>query len=223
VKRQVAVMGLGRFGISVASTLYDMGNDVLALDADERNISDLPSRLTKVAQADATSEAVLRDLGIKDYDVAIVSMGSSIEASVLSTILVKKMGVPYVIARASNELHGSILERIGADIVIHPEREMGIRTAHNMTVRDASDYMPVAAKYGIAKVEALPFMVGRTLSELGCGPRGKYGVAVLMVKRKGEIIVTPELSDAIKEGDVLVLSGEDDRIERLLQDARKGE
>jgi trk system potassium uptake protein len=222
MKRQVAVMGLGRFGVSVASTLYDMGNDVLALDTDEKNLASLPSRITHAVQADATNEAVLKDLGIKDYDVAIVSIGSSIEASVLSTILVKKLGVPYVMARANNELHGNILERIGADIVVHPEREMGIRAAHNMTIRAASDYMPIVRSYGIAKIEAMPFMVGRKLSELGCGQRGKYGVAVLVLQRRSEVIVTPDPGETVREGDVIVLSGEDEKIERLLEDARKG-
>jgi trk system potassium uptake protein TrkA len=220
VKRQVVVMGLGRFGVSVATTLHGMGNDVLALDSDEKNVASVASQLTRAAQADATKEAVLNDLGIKDYDVAIVSMGSSIEASVLSTILVKKLGVKYVIARANNELHGSILERIGADIVIHPEREMGIRTAHNMTVRDASDYMPVSQNYGIAKLPALACIVGKKLSEVGFGPRGKYEVAVLMLKHKNEVTVSPDLNETIKEGDTLIVSGDDDQIEKLLDDAK---
>lgn len=220
MKRQVVVMGLGRFGVSVATTLHGMGNDVLALDSDERNVAGVAPQLTRAAQADTTKEAVLNDLGIKDYDVAIVSMGSSIEASVLSTILVKKLGVRYVIARANNELHGSILERIGADIVVHPEREMGIRTAHNMTVRDAIDYMPVSHNYGIAKLPALPCLVGKKLSEAGFGPRGKYGVAALMLKRKNEVTVSPDLSETIKEGDTLIVSGDDDKIEKLLDDAK---
>jgi trk system potassium uptake protein len=213
-------MGLGRFGVSVATTLYSMGNDVLAIDNDEKNVMNVASQMTHAAQADTTNEAVLKDLGIKDYDVAIVSMGSSIESSVLSTILAKKLGVKYVISRANNELHGNILERIGADIVVHPEREMGIRTAHNMTVRDATDYMPVNHSYGIAKMKALPCLVGKTLSEIGFGPRGKYEVAVLILQRKNEATVSPELGETVKEGDVLIVSGVDERIEKLLDDAK---
>ncbi len=219
MKKQIVVMGLGGFGVSVATTLHSMGNDVLALDDDEKNVMGAASLLTRAAQADTTNEAVLKDLGIKDYDVAIVSMGS-IEASVLSTILVKKLGVKYVVARANSELHGSILERIGADFVVHPEREMGIRTAHNTTIRDADDYMPVALKYGVAKLPALPCLVGRKLSDAGFGPRGRHEVAVLIVQRKNEVIVSPELSETIKENDVLIVSGEDDKIERLLDEAK---
>lgn len=220
MKKQVVVMGLGRFGISVANTLHSMGHDVLALDNDEKIILNTVSQLTRVLQADTTNEAVLRDLGIPDYDVAIVSMGSSLEASVLSTILLKKLGVRYVIARADNELHGRILEKIGADIVVHPEREMGIRTAHNMTIRDASDYMPIGQKYGIAKLPAPPYFVGKKLSEVGFGPNGKREVAVLMLQHKNEVTVAPDLDETVKEGDILVVSGEDDKIERLLEEAR---
>ncbi len=222
MRRQVVVMGLGRFGVSVATTLHEMGNDVLALDNDERNVMSVASQLSRAAQADATNEAVLKDLGVKDYDVAIVSMGTSIEASVLSTILAKKLGVRYVIARANNELHGSILEKIGADIVVHPEREMGIRTAHSMTVRDAADYMPVSQKYGIAKLPAPGCLIGKRLSTCGFGPKGGYGVAVLMLQRRNEVSVSPDLNEIVRDGDVLIVSGEDDQIEKLVDDAKKG-
>lgn len=221
MKKQIVVMGLGRFGVSVATTLHGMGNDVLALDDDEKNVMAVAPHLTRAAQADTTNEAVLKDLGIRDYDVAIVSMGSSVEASVLSTILAKKLGVRYVIARANNELHGSILEKIGADIVVHPERETGIRTAHNMTIRDASDYMPVGREYGIAKLPALPCLVGKKLSEVGFGPKGRHEVAVLMLQRKNEVTISPDLSETIKDGDVLIVSGDDDRIERLIDECRR--
>jgi len=221
MRRQVAVLGLGRFGVSVATTLHEMGNDVLALDNDERNVMGVASRLARAVQADATNEAVLKDLGVKDCDAAIVSMGSSIEASVMSTILAKKLGVRCVIARANNDLHGSILEKIGADIVVHPEREMGIRTAHSMTVRDAADYMPVGHKYGVVKLPALPCLIGKRLSTSGFGPRGGYGVAVLLLQRKNEVSVSPDLNEIVRDGDVLIVCGEDDQIERLVDEAKR--
>jgi trk system potassium uptake protein TrkA len=221
VKRQVVVLGLGRFGISVAAALHNMGDDVLAIDSDEKRVLNAASQLTRAVQADATSEAVLKDLGIRDYDVAIVSMGSSIEASVLSTILLKTLGVRYVIARANSELHGTILEKIGADIVVHPEREMGIRTAHNMIIRDAVDYIPVGHNYGVAKIPALPYLIGKNLVDVGFGPKGRSEVAVLMLQHQNEIIVAPNLNETVREGDVLIVSGDDDRIERLLNDAKR--
>jgi trk system potassium uptake protein TrkA len=213
MKRQVIVMGLGRFGVSVATTLHEMGND-------EKNVMSVASQLTRAAQADATSEAVLKDLGAQDCDVAIVSMGTSIEASVMSTILAKKLGIPYVIARANSDLHGSILAKIGADIVVNPERDMGIRTAHNMTIRDATDYMPVGQRYGIAKLPAPTYFAGKKLSEIGFGPMGRHQVAVLVLQRKNEVSVSPDLEETVREGDVLIVSGEDDRLERLLDEAK---
>jgi trk system potassium uptake protein len=219
MKKQVVVMGLGRFGINVAATLHSMGNDVLALDNDEKIVLSVASQLTRAIQADTTDEAVLKELGVPDYDVAIVSMGS-IEASVLSTILLKKLGVRHIIARANSELHGSILEKIGVDNVVYPEREMGIQTAHSVTIREAMDYMPVSQTFGIAKLPALPFLVGKTLFDAGFGPKGRWEVVVLMLQHKNEVIVAPEYKQTVKEGDVLIVSGEDDKIERLLDDAR---
>ncbi len=124
MKKQVLILGLGRLGISLATTLFNMGHDVMAVDDDEKRIQSMSSQITHAVQADATDEAVLKELGVGNFDVAIVTMGLSIQSSVLSTILLKKLGVPYVIARAENELHGSILEKIGADKVVFPEREI---------------------------------------------------------------------------------------------------
>jgi trk system potassium uptake protein TrkA len=221
MKKQIVVVGLGRFGVSVATTLHSMGHDVLALDKDEQSVANVASQLTRAVQADATNEAILKELGIADFDVAIVAIGTAVESSVLATILLKKLGVPYIIARAENELHGSILEKIGADSVVYPEREMGVRTAHGMTLRDASDYMSVSHQYGVAKLPALPHLVGGKLSDLGFGSKGRWGVAVLLIQRKNEIIVTPRDREVIKSEDVLIVAGSDDKIEKLLSEAKK--
>ena len=226
MKKQVAVIGLGRFGVSVATTLGDMGHEVLALDIEERRVQDIASRVTHAVQADATNETVLQDLGIKNFDAAIVALGSAIESSVLCALLLKRLEVGYVIARAENELHGSILEKIGVDVVVYPEREMGTRVALGLTLTGVSDYMPVVPKYGLAKLEAPPFLIGKKLSDLGFGPKGKWKVAVLLLQRQGEVIVNPSQREVIKESDVLVMAGNDDRLEKLLtaaQDEEKGE
>ena len=221
MKKQFVVIGLGRFGVSVATTLHSMGHDVLAIDKDEKNVMNIGSQLTRVVQADATSETILKELGVADFDAAIVAIGSALESSVLSTLLLKKLGVRYIIARANDRPHGSILERIGADYVVYPERETGVRTAHGITLRDATDYMLIIQGYGIAKLPALPYLVGETLSDLGFGPKGKWEVAVLMIQRKNEVIVTPEPGEIIKPGDTLVLAGNDDKVEKLLSEAKK--
>jgi len=221
MKKQVAIIGLGRFGVGLANTLLGMGYDVLALDVDEERVQAVASQISRAIHADATDEAVLRGLGIDKFDVAIVSMGSDIEHSVLTTILLRKLGVPLIVARADNELHGTILDKIGADKVIYPEREMGTRVAHGLTLTSVLDYMSIAPSYGVAKIDPPNSFVGRTLSELGLGPEGKWEVAVLLIQREREIVVSPDRMEVIKPDDVLIVSGNDSRLEQLLTEARK--
>ena len=215
MKKQVMVIGLGRLGVALASTLHALGHDVLALDIDEKNVQNMASQVTRAVQADATSETTLRELGIGNFDIAIVTT-SEVESSVLTTVLLKRLGVPYIIARASDELHGSILEKIGADKVVYPEREMGTGIAHALTLGDVIDYIPVTAGYGVVRL-ALPLsFIGQTLSELGFGPKGKWKVAVLLMLRKQEVTITPSNDEVVKAGDVLVVSGSWDNLEELI-------
>jgi len=216
MKRQVAVIGLGRFGVSLAKALYELGHDVLAVDTDGKAVQSLASHITHAVQADATDEAVLQELGIGNFDVGVVAMGAAIQSSVLCTILLKKLGVPYVIARAESELHGTILEKIGADKVVYVESEMGSRVAHNLTVTHVVDYISVGAEYGVAKVTAPPHFVGKTLADLDLGRRGKLGVAVLLLQRQRDVIVAPDLAQVVKPDDVFILAGYDEKLEELL-------
>jgi trk system potassium uptake protein TrkA len=221
MKKQIVIIGLGRFGVSIARTLYTIGHDVLAIDTDEKIVQSVAAEITHAIQADGTNETVLRELGIGNFDIAIVSIGSAVEASVLSTILLKKLGVPYVIARADNELHGSILEKIGADKVVYPEQEMGARVAQMITLAEVSYYMPLVPGYGVARMTAPSYLVGEKLSDLGFGPKGKWEVAVVLILREKEIIVTPSQQEIIRGGDILVVAGNNDNLEKLLQVARK--
>jgi len=221
MNRQTAVVGLGRFGISVATTLCDIGHEVMALDRSEAKVQNIAPKVTHAVQADATNEIVLRQLGIDSFHAAIVAIGTDIKSSVLCTILLKKMGIEYVVARANDELHGSILNKIGADLVIYPEHEMGTRMAHALTLVDVSDFMTVAEHYFVAKLTAPPYFVGARLSELELGREGKWEVPVLLIQRGREIIVSPRRGEKVQEEDVLVVAGSHDKLERLLADARK--
>jgi trk system potassium uptake protein len=221
MKKQILVVGLGRFGVSVATTLQDMGHDVLAIDDDEKNVMAVTSQLTRAVQADATNENVLRSLGVKDFDVAIVAISSAVESSVLCTVLLKTLGVRHIIARASERMHGRILEKIGADVVVYPEQEMGIRTAHRVFLRDASNYLPVGKGYGIASIAANPYFVGVNLGTLEFGPRGKWEIALLLLQRKNEVVVTPDDTEILHKDDILIVAGSDDRIERFLTEAKR--
>ena len=172
--------------------------------------------ITHSVHADATDEAGLNELGIKDFDVAVVAIGSDIQSSVLVTVLLKKLGIPYVVARANNMLHGEILRKIGADKVVFPEYEMGNRVAHELLLGNVSDYLPVTTRYGIISIDAQEDFSGQTLADLGIGPRGRDSVGALLIRRGNEVIITPAVSEVIKAGDVLILAGTDDRLETFL-------
>lgn len=219
MKKQIVVIGLGRFGTSLANTLTNIGHEVLAIDKDEERVQNISSKITHAVQADVTNEAVLKDLGIKNFDIAIVSMGSDIKSSVLATLLLKKLGVNHLIARAYDDLHADILERIGADTVVSPEREMGARVAQGVTLLHVSDYMGLVPEYGIARLKAPAYLVGKKLSDIGFGPKGKWEVAVLLLQREKEILVNPGQREIIKADDVLVVAGKHESVEKLLFEA----
>ena len=223
MKKQIIVIGLGRLGMPLAAALFDMGHDVLAIDSDEKKVQEASQKITHAVTADATNETVLRELGAGNFDVAIVTTGPQVEASVLATILLKKLGVPYVIARANSDLHGIILDKIGANKVVYPEKDMGLRIARSIELEDITDLIPLGQKYGVAKLEALDSFTGKTLSDLGFGPRGRYDVTVLMVRRLEESIICPDNNETVSAGDTLIISGEITSMERMLSDIKKAD
>lgn len=220
MKKQIIVVGLGRFGESIASTLCSIGHEVLAIDPDENLVQQTAAEVTHAVQVNPTNEAALRELGIGNFDIGIVTI-PVIETSVLSTILLKKLGVRYIIARAVNELHETILKKIGADKVVYPEREMGTGIAYVLTLGDVIDYIPVTSEYGVVKMSVQPSFIGKSISELGFGHMGTWQVIVLLLQRKQEILISPSGSETIKPGDVLVVSGSWDKLEELFSQVQK--
>ncbi|MCR6513267.1 TrkA family potassium uptake protein, partial [Clostridium sp. LY3-2] len=162
-KRQFVVIGLGRFGSSVAETLYGLGNDVLVIDKDEDLIQDISDKVTHAVQMDATDENALRSLGLRNFDVAVVTIGSNIQASVMVTLLVKELGVRYIIAKGNSDLHAKVLYKIGADRVILPEKDMGVRVAHNLVSESILDFIELSPDYSIMEIETLEEWTGSTL------------------------------------------------------------
>ena len=208
MKKQVAVIGLGRFGNSVARELYQMGHDVLAIDLDETNVQEMLGHVTYAVKADATNEAVLRELGVSNFDVAIVAVGSDLQASILTTVILKDLGIPFVVTRAVNELHGNTMERIGADKVVYPEQEFGRGLAHIGFEPGILDYMEVAPNTGITKLRPPEQIIKHTLEEANlAGPRDKYGIAVLAIRRGREYILLPSKDEEIQPGDILFVAG----------------
>ena len=214
--QQIVVIGLGRFGSSVAYTLYQMGHDVLALESDQVRMQAAMGHVTYPVQGDATEEAVLRELGIPNFDMAVVAIGSNLESSIMSTVLLKSMGVPHIVARAKTQLHGQTLERVGADVIVHPEQETGEHVARGLFHPEVQDFMEVAPNFGISKVKASPQTTNLTLKEAGLtGARDKYGLAVLAIRRGKDVILLPSEDERIQKEDTLVLASKEDMLDKL--------
>ncbi len=211
--KQYAVIGLGRFGTSVATTLYEMGYEVLAVDNDENRIQEFSDQVTHVIQADTTDEESLIALGIRNFDVVIVAIGENVQANILTALQVKEMGVPYVVAKASNSLHGKLLQKIGVDRVVYPERDMGKRVAHNLVSNSVLDYIELSPELSIVEVSAPNKLHGKTLMETDL--RAKYEINVVAIKRGDELIVSPLPTEQFGAEDIIVVVGSRNGIEKL--------
>ena len=223
MNKQVCVIGMGRFGSTVAHELYQGGHDVLAIDLDEAKIQEQLGKVTYAVRADATSESVLIELDIPDYDVAIVALGSdNIQASVGITVLLKSLGVSMVIARAASELHGETLERIGADRILYPEAENARRVARVEFSREVLDYMPILADYGISKIRTPEGMFHHTLEEAELSGSGdRHDISVLAIRRGRISLLHPARDEILLPGDVLILAGTTEQLSKLPETAKK--
>lgn len=210
---QFVVIGLGRFGASVALTLADMGYDVLGIDSAAERVQSLDGRITQAVQADATDEDALRSLGIGNFDAAIVAIGNDVQASVLATLLLKELGVRYVVAKAHDSVHGRLLEKTGADRIVFPERDMGLRVAQSLTVSNVLDQLELSKSHSIAEVVVPASLHGRSLRQLDL--RRRYGLNVVAIKHGAKIQVSPQADDRVNEHDIIVVIGANEGIRRL--------
>ncbi|MCM8749302.1 TrkA family potassium uptake protein [Thermomicrobiaceae bacterium CFH 74404] len=213
--RQIIVIGVGRFGSAVAMELERLGHEVLAIDRSSRAIEAVADYVTHAVTADVTDLETLRELGAQDFDAAVVAIGTDERSSIMATVLLKKLGVKFVLAKAQNALHGDILSMVGADRVVYPERETGIRVAHSLTMPLAKDYFDVGPGYGLAKVFVDSRLVGKTLEELDL--RGRFGVTPLFLRRGEQVIMNPHREERLRLGDELTVAGRDEQLEQLLQ------
>lgn len=222
MKKQVCVIGLGRFGSTLAQELFQSGHDVLAIDVDEAKVQAQLDQSTYTVRADATNESILKELDVSEYDVCVVSLGSeNIQSSILVSVLLKSMGVPYIIARAANELHGTTLERIGVDRVVYPESESARRTAHVGFETGVIDYMPIVPDFGISKLRPPEEMLGHTLEEAGlAGIADRHGISVLAIRRGRTSFLHPAKDEEIKAGDVLIVAATNEHLGKISEIAR---
>jgi len=223
--RQFAVIGLGRFGSSIARTLSEKGKEVLGVDRREQVVQEMSEVISQAVCVDDKDEKALKALGIQNVDVAVVAIGA-LEASILITLMLKEMGIKEIVAKALTEDHKKVLERIGATRIVMPERDMGQRVGSALVTPQGLDHIDLSADSSIVEIVSPEDFVGKSLKELNV--RARYGVNVIAIKRtvkslsaKGEakdeekIEVTPEAGEIIRDKDVLVIIGPNDKIEKL--------
>ena len=203
-RKQFLVAGLGLFGSSVAVTLKEMDYDVLCIDIDENVVQDYSNSFTYIVCGDAADEKVLRSLSVGDIDVAVVAIGN-VERSMMCTMLLKELKVPVVVAKALTELHGSMFEKLGADSVIYPEKDMGKRVAHNLVSANVMDYIELSREMSVMNLQLPKHLVGKNLIDADL--RKQYDVNVVAIKRNGETIVNPKAQEVFQDDDEIIIIG----------------
>jgi trk system potassium uptake protein len=212
-KKEFAVIGLGRFGGSICRTLSEQGMEVLAIDIDEDRVNEFANIASHAVVGDSTDESVLKSLGIRNFDHVIVAIGDNIQASILTTIILKELGVKHITVKATNDYHEKVLKKIGADQVVHPERDMGERIAHNIISNNVLDYLDLSDEHSIVEIVASERLDGHSLLELDI--RARYGINIVAIKRGNDIIVSPLASEVIRKDDILIVIGADKDIDRF--------
>lgn len=211
--KQFIIIGLGRFGLSIAKTLARHGHDVLAIDNDEKKVDEISEYVTHAVVADAADESTLVTLGANNFDVAIISIGDNLHTNILSTLILKELGVSYVIVKAQDDLHAKVLIKAGADRVVNPEKDMGKRLAKNILSTNILEYFEFASDYSIAEIVILPSMVGKSLKELEF--RKKYNLNVMAIKRDQKLIMSPGAEDEIFKEDTLIVMGSNENLDKI--------
>lgn len=216
MKQEFAVIGLGRFGGSVCRELSMEGMHVLAIDRDEEKINEYKNIATYAVIADATDEVTLKELGIRNIDHVIVAIGDNIQASILTTVILTELGIKKITVKAQNDYHEKILNKIGANQVVHPERDMGKRIAHSIISNNILDYLELSDDHSIVEVKASKKMIGKTLIDLDI--RANYGCNVVAIKQGKEINVSPSADDVLQMDDILIVIGSDKDISGFEKD-----
>ena len=207
------VIGLGRFGSQAAKRLYELGCEVLAIDSNSELVQPISSMVTQAVVADARDKEVLRALGVKDFECAIVAIGTNLAHSVLATMNLKELGVPYIVCKASDETHRQVLMKLGADRVVIPEQEQADRLAKNLSSPNVLEYIELSDEYGIVELPAPKSWQGKSLKELNV--RAKLGVNIIAVEKGGNINVSPGADYRITAEDIMVVLGDTAALEAV--------
>ncbi|MCA1027608.1 MULTISPECIES: potassium channel family protein [Cytobacillus] len=213
MRKNFVVIGLGRFGGSICKELTEQGMEVMAIDSNEARVNEFSVIASHAVVGDTTDDAVIKSLGLRNFDHVIVAIGDDIQASILTTLMLKENGVKKVTVKAQNDYHGKVLSKIGADVIVHPERDMGIRIAHKLASNSILDYLELSDEHSIVEIEANERIGGHSIIDLDI--RAKYGVNIVAIKRRSSIIVSPQATEIIQYKDVLIVIGADNDINRL--------
>lgn len=211
--KQFVVIGCGRFGQSVAIKLAELGSEVMVVDDNEEIIQSLSDKVTYAVQADATDENALKALGIRNFDVAIVTIGSDIQSSILVTLMVKELGVKHIVAKAQNPAHAKVLYKIGANRVVFPEKEMGVKIAKSLVSSNVLDLIDLAPEYSIVEIKMKEDWIGKSLVDINM--RRQYQVSVIAIKRSDELDINVEPDRILMKNDVLVIVGNNSDIKKI--------
>lgn len=212
-QKQFAVIGIGRFGSSLIKELTRMGHEVLAIDVDEERVNIAADYCTQAVQADTMDEHVLKTLGIRNFDAVIVAIGDNIQSNILTTIVLKELGVKRVISKAKNAMHGKVLEKIGTDIVIYPEQDMAFKLARSLVSQNFLEQINLSPDYSIIELIVPQEFVSKNLNQINL--RQQMGVTVLAIRRGDNIIVSPEPGEKLQSQDIMVALGSNNDLEKL--------
>ena len=212
--KQIAILGVGRFGRALARTLVEMGHDVMGVDANEAVVEKMAPVLTNCVQADVMDEQTLLSLGVTNFDIVVVGIGNSdMQASIFTTLMLKEMGVEHVVCKVSSNKHARILLKLGADRVVYPERDMGMRFAHSIAQSDVLEFIELSEEYSMMEINAPKYLIGKSLKESDV--RSKYNINIVAIKRGKKIMVNPSPDAVLEQGDVLLAIGETKALTKL--------
>lgn len=228
-----AIIGLGKFGMTVASTLFANGAEVVAIDVDERFVEEAKGRVTASIQVDSTDESALKRLGLGEMDGVVLAIGNNIEVSVLTSVILKKLGAGPIYAKVDSQLHGRILEMIGVQHIVFPEEQIGLQLAHSLVSPNIINYQQLSSGHSLVELQVPSWYVGKNLQELALPTR--YGVHIVAIRHDrfavnelGDNIISSEINDmpgandVVEKGDTLVLIGPEIKIKKLIDDTNNG-
>ncbi|MFT4445229.1 MULTISPECIES: potassium channel family protein [unclassified Parvimonas] len=212
--KQIVVLGCGRFGMSLAITLERLGNEVMVVDKDEEIINSIANKVTHAIVCDVSVDGSLKELGLTNFDICVVAIGSDYKTSIIATVEARELGIPKIIAKATDSVQAMVLKKIGADRVIIPERDMGIRVANTISNSNILDSINLSDEYSLVEISPIADWVGRSIKESEI--RNKHHVNIVAIKNKDGLEINVGADYVIKDSDILLVAGRNDRIGKLV-------